>query len=61
MEGHRPQANYDIPQKGEDKHPRVVVGEYIAQAPDAEPHKHQVGERVDYFGAVEADVVILQF
>jgi hypothetical protein len=37
----------------------VFVGEHIAQAPDAEPHKHQVGERVDHLRAVEGDVVIL--
>jgi hypothetical protein len=60
VEGHGPQADYDVAEEGEDKNPRVTVGEHIAQALDPKPHKDQVGERVDDLGAVEADVVILE-
>ena len=36
------------------------MGKYIPQSLNPEPHKDQVGERVDDLGAVEADVVILE-
>lgn len=60
MKGHRPQADYDIAEEGQDKNPLMSVGEHIPQALNPEPHEDQVGNRVDDLGAVETDVVILE-
>lgn len=59
VEGHGAQADDQIAQQDEDGDARVAVGDHIPQAPEAEPHEDQVGERVDQFGAVEGNVVVL--
>lgn len=59
VEGHGPQTDYYVANKGYDEYRGVGVPQAVPDASDTQVQKHQVGEGVDSFSTVRGDVVVL--